>query len=239
MHPGDQCTEHVGRIMHRTPKHARVQIRLRAIHPQFEIRHPAQTVNNRGIVGQSDAGISIHAKVGCQQFAVLFDESGQIGRTHFLFALNHHLDVHRQPAPGTRPSLQRGEHGRNLAFVIGCAPGVQIIPARRRLERGRFPLVNRVSGLHIVMPINENGWLTVRAKILAIDDRVPAGGHHANRLQANGAHSVRHPRRRSLHVGFMIRKRGDAGNGAQVDYALQRLLLMSTDEVSGGLDCGH
>ena len=45
----------------------------------------------------------------------------------------------------------------HLPFVVGRAAGIEIAVAARWFKRGRNPFVERVNGLHVVMPIDEHG----------------------------------------------------------------------------------
>ena len=90
----------------------------------------------------------------------------------FLFALKHHLDVHRQ-RPFCQVRLDRLEVQEDLPLVVDRAAGEKLPVPHRRLERRRLPLLQRIHRLHVVVPVDEERRRAFGAAPLAVDDGIP------------------------------------------------------------------
>ena len=105
--------------------------------------------------------------------------SGLLSRTNsievkaadLLFAFENTLDVHRQPAGLLHVGLDGLEVHEDLPLVVGRPARVNLPLAHRRLERRRFPQVERVDGLHVVVAVEEDRRRARRVQPLAVDDR--------------------------------------------------------------------
>jgi hypothetical protein len=89
-----------------------------------------------------------------------------------LLALDDEVDVQRRPAVGVEHRFVRLEEREDLPLVVHRAAGVQVRAADRRLERRGDPLVERVGGLDVVVPVDQHVGPGTRA--LRPDDRVPS-----------------------------------------------------------------
>src|SRR5258708_19493840 len=74
------------------------------------------------------------------------------------------------------------EHG--LAFVVASPATIEIIPAYRRLEWRRFPQINRIDRLYIIMPIYKHSGLPGSLEPLAINERVTCCLYQMHLLEA-------------------------------------------------------
>ena len=75
----------------------------------------------------------------------------------FFLAFDDEMQIHRQIALLLDRFLNAEDVGKNLTFVIRRAARKNVSVLQNRLERRRFPQLERVRRLHIVMPVNENG----------------------------------------------------------------------------------
>jgi hypothetical protein len=129
-----------------------VQIGVRARDVDLEVRQAAQAVTDRRDAAIEHRRIGDHHDAGLQRLAVLAHEVVEMRRADFLFALDEHLDVHRKRSGLTQPGLDGLEVHEDLALVIGAAARVDLAVAHRGLEGRRDPLVQRIHGLHVVVP---------------------------------------------------------------------------------------
>jgi len=86
------------------------------------------------------------------------DERRQVGRAGLLLAFYDDLDVGRQAAIGLQQGFHGLDMGEDLALVVRDAPRVQPAVAQRRLKWGRVPFADRIGRLHVIMPVDQDGW---------------------------------------------------------------------------------
>lgn len=105
--------------------------------------------------------------VGGQRVAVGRKQSGERGRTGFLFALDEHRHADGRPAA----MCPKGRQMRcDTGLVVGAAAAVEPPVTFGGLERRRRPLAAVALGLHVVMGIQQHGRRAGR-RGMARDDR--------------------------------------------------------------------
>ena len=149
-----------------------MQIVIGALHEQFAIHHAAQSDADGRQFGREHLGIADHRGVGSQTgrtgLHVLFDMLA----AGFLFAFDEELHVHGQFAVAAQQALHGLDLQIDLAFVVGCAAREDVAAPHLRLEGRRFPLIERIGRLHIVVAVEQDGRLARRAQPFGVDQRV-------------------------------------------------------------------
>ena len=113
------------------------------------------------------------------------DELVEVQAADFLFAFEKHLDVQRQSSGLLHVRFDRLEVHEDLAFVVGGAPRVELAFANGRLERRRFPELERVDRLNVVVAVEEDGGRAGSVQPFAVDDRIAGGLDQAHVLEAD------------------------------------------------------
>ena len=168
---------------------------------------------------------------------MLLDEGDQIGRSHFLLALGEYDDVHRQRPAGAEVGLQRLDVQEELSLVIGGAAGVDPPVADLGFEGGRVPEVQRLRGLHVVVPVDEDGGCVRPGPTpLAHYHRVPRRGE-GQRLQPSGLQLPAYPLGRPLGVGVVLRLGRDGRDAQEVPEFRVKPVTLPAREVDGVAHC--
>src|ERR1019366_2886949 len=189
-----------------------------------------------------------HHGVGLEARRLGLDVGFDVLAAGLLLAFEKELHVHGQLAGG----LQQAFHGLHLnidlPFVVAGTAAVDVVAADFGLERRRFPLVERIGRLHVVVAIEEDGGLVGGAEPLGVDQRVAVarvfdqlGGGHAG-----GQQIVQCELGGAPDVGLVFRQRADGGNAEEGLQALQEFALVflivvhefSLSENGGGLHDG-
>ncbi len=113
-----------------------------------------------------------------------------------------------------------------LPLVVGDAAGVEPAVALHELERRRLPLIERVGGLHVEVPVAEDGRGALGARRglhLADHERPLAPRHHVG-LAAHRTHPGRHPLRRFRDVALVCGVGADGGDRDQLRELRQELV---------------
>src|SRR5258708_14023016 len=111
----------------------------------------------------------------------------------------------------------RGLKPEHLRALVVASPGtIEIIPAYRRLEWRRFPQINRIDGLHIIMPIYKHSGLPGSLEPLAINERVTCCLYQMHLLEAHLSQLLRSVLRGPANVTRVFRQRTDARNAQPV-----------------------
>ena len=100
----------------------------------------------------------------------------QRGRTDFLLAFEHELDVARQTIFLDHVFEGFGVHER-LPFVIVGTSGIQTVANDSGFKRRGLPKFHRIHRHHIVMAVNQDGLGFGIDDFFTIDHRVPLGRH--------------------------------------------------------------
>ncbi len=125
-------------------------------------------------------------------------ESREVRAADFLLALEEELHVERKTALLGQESLSGFENDVDRPFVI-CRPApAHDVTVHGQLERGRDPLGQVTRGLHVVVPVDENGRRPGGAEPLALDDGMAIGLHHAAVCEPQ---LLSQPLRRGMHRG--------------------------------------
>ena len=117
-------------------------------------------------------------------------------------------------------------------------PGVDLPLTHRRLERRRLPLVDGVHGLHVVVPVEEDGRRALGVQPVAVDDGVAGRLDQPDVLEADPLQLGRRPLRAAGHVGSVVRQRADAGDGEVLGQLPHVAVAVGVDEVGDGVE-GH
>ncbi len=143
---------------------------------------------------------------------MILDEVVEVRGSDFLFALEDDLHVDRQLAGLLQVRLDGLEVHEDLALVIGRAACVDLSVADSRLEWRRFPELERIDGLHVVVAVEEDGRRTLGAEPVAIDDRVAGRFDEPDVVETDAAHLVCRPFGAAPDVAGVLRQRTDARN---------------------------
>ena len=111
----------------------------------------------------------------------------------FLFAFDDQLDVDRQLAGLLEVRLDRLEVHEHLALVVGGAARVDLAVADRRLERRRFPQIERIDRLHVVVAVEQDRRRARRMEPVAVDDRIAGRLDQPDVLESDARHLVGGP----------------------------------------------
>ena len=107
--------------------------------------------------------------------------------------------------PGLRQvRLERLDVHEQLALVVGRPAREQLVVANRRLERRRDPQVERVDGLHVVVPVEEHRRRARRVQPVAVDDRVARRVDDPHVLEADRPQLLGRPLGAPAHVGGVL-----------------------------------
>jgi hypothetical protein len=91
--------------------------------------------------------------------------------------------------------------------------------------------MKRVYRLYVVVTIEENGRPAGSMEPIAVDHRVTGRVHEANILETHATQLIGGPLGASAHVGRMLKKRADAGNGEELLQLLHVAIAVDVDEV--------
>ena len=191
-----QAGQHVGQHMQRVARgaaiHARMQVAIGAGDGDFLADQTAQRHRDRRMAAAPHVGVADKRQIGGQLLRIGGHERRQVGAARFLLAFEQHGDARRQLAGHRLPGADRLDEGHQLALVVGGAARRDHLDAVAlddlRLEGRRFPEIERIDRLHVVMAVEqEMGSL---AGMVADDDRVagrrPGAGFEAKADQVGG-----------------------------------------------------
>ncbi len=151
----------------------------------------------------------------------------------FLFPLDYELELQGQLAGRVDPGLRALEMREHLPLIVGGPPGVEIPVADGGLEGGRFPLIQRVGGLYVVMAIDQHRRGARHRRRLGVHDRVARRRHQLD-VQLHGAKLVGHPVGGLVDVVAMLAVGADAGDAQQfAQFALEAVALFTQIVVKG------
>jgi hypothetical protein len=163
------------RVDDSAPERPRVQVARGPPHVDLAVREAAQAVGDRRGLLVHHRGVGDDDHVALQEVLVRRDERLEVPRADLFLALEEELDVDGARARGLQVRLEGVDVDDELPLVVARAPRVETAVADRRLEgRGR-PQLERVRGLHVVVPVDEDRRLPRSTEPLAVDDRVARG----------------------------------------------------------------
>jgi hypothetical protein len=100
-----------------------------------------------------------------------------------------------------------------LALVVGRAACTQHVALDGRIERIELPQLQRVYGLHVVVPVDEHDRrIGVVAAPLGVDRGHPGGRPDLDGREAGAAGGVGEPVGAAQHVGVVLGLGADAGD---------------------------
>ncbi len=162
---------------------------------------------------------------------VAANELVEVDAADFLFAFEDELDVHRQPAVLLQMRFDGLQVHEDLALVVGRAARVYLAVAHCRLKRRRFPQIERVHRLHVVVAVKENRRRAGRTEPVAVHDRIAWRVDEPDILKADAPHLIRAPFGAALHVGRVLGQRADARNGEKRLQLGEITIAVDVDEV--------
>src|ERR1043166_3219748 len=125
----------------------------------LEIREAAQRRKDRRQSRREHGRIGDDDGLAGELLRVLLDELLEVGAAHFFLAFGEDDDVDGKLARGLEVRLDRLQMEEQLAFVVDGAAGEDLVVADRGLEGRRLPELERLGGLHVVVPIDEERGL--------------------------------------------------------------------------------
>ena len=134
-----------------------MQVPSRASHPHFEICQAPQGEEEGGHPGSEHCRIRNQDRIGAQSIPVGLEEWEQVRRSDLLLPLDQNDHVHRQAPALRKEKLERLQVEEDLTLVVGSSPGMNSPGAKRGLEWRGSPQVERLSRLHVVVPIHQQG----------------------------------------------------------------------------------
>ena len=185
----------------------------------LEVGQAAQREEQRWNPGGEHGRIGDDHRFGPESFPVRLDEGDEVRRAHLLFALRENDDVDGQAAARGQMRLERLDVQEQLPLVVGGAPCVDAAVADGGLEGGTVPQIERLRGLHVVVPVDEDGRrIGARSPPFAEHDRVAGGGERLG-VQARALELAAHPLGGLLRVPVVLglgRHGGNAQKGPQL-----------------------
>jgi len=146
---------------------------------------------------------------------------------HFFLALDDELHVDRQlAAMALHQRLDGLDLHPQLALVVDCAAGVDVLVALGRLERRRDPLVQRLRRLDVIMRVAQDRGLAGRVQPVGVDQRMALGRNDLHVLHADAAQTIGDKIRRAADVVFVLGRGAHAGDAKQVLQFTQKSLLV-------------
>ena len=197
-------------IHDRAAEEAAVQIDRRSMHDKLQARDAAQAVGEGAGARRDHASVGNGHDIAFQLVRVLLEEGFQIRAADLFFTFDEKDDVHRQIGVRGDGFAQTLQMSHELAFVVRRAAAVNAAIADRGIESGRFPLVERLGGLHVVVAVNQNGAATGLMLVFGQHDRMARrfaqlGG------ESDAAELADEPFRAGAHIGTLGGVRGDRG----------------------------
>ena len=184
---------------------------------------------------------------------MLADIFGDGFAAHFFLTFKNDFDVDRQLAVVRVKERLEGFHFHpELAFIVDRAAGVDVVVALGRQrptlhrslcfvalygvrifinERRRFPLIQRVGRLDVIVRIHQDGGLAGGVEPIGIKKRMSLGGDHFDIVHADAPQFVGDKIGGLLHIRFVLVKRADAGNAEEVLQLIDKAGLIGTRKI--------
>jgi hypothetical protein len=217
----------------RAAERPRVEVGPGSLDVDLHVAETAQPIAERRNAGGEHRAVGDHDDVAREALPVFFDERLEVLGADLLLALQEHLHVARKPAADREmrlPGLPVREH---LSLVVGGSAGEDAPVTDRRFKGGSRPQLDRVHGLHVVMPIEEHRRRLRRVEPLGVDDRVPIGVDQLRAHEADPGELLAAVLGTAPNIPGARRVGGDAGNGEErpelLEVALAPLLDVTED----------
>ena len=169
----------------------------------------AQPIGEGRNAARHHPGVGNGNQITGERLFVLCQKPAQAFAAALLLALHQKNDVHRQVARLLQRFFHAQDVGQNLPLVIRRAAGIYQAVLEGGLKGGSRPLIQRVGGLHVVMPVNEQRPAARLACAARHHNRVPVGGINL-RLQPHGAEFLFEPPGARGHLWRVLRIRRNA-----------------------------
>ena len=213
-----------------------MQIGLRSVSFNLGVHQTAQANTQCRKIRSKKLGIAHQREIRLQLGFLLANVLGNRFAAHLFLALKQHLHVDRQfAASSLHQGFQSLHFHPELSFVVDGAPCVDVLIPLGRLERRGMPLVERFSGLHIVVRIAKHGRFAAGVQPVGIDKWMSLGCDDLDILHADAAQFAGHTIGCLLDVGLMFLESANAWNAKKVFKFVQEALLITT----GKIDCGR
>ena len=177
-----------------------MQIGPAAAQVDLGVDQAAEAVTDRRHAAGEHRGVRDDHDVGGQLGLVRGDEVVEVEASDFFFPLDNQLHVHRQASVLREMRLDRLEVHEHLTLVVGRAAGVQLAVPDRRLERRRFPQVERIDRLDVVVAVKEDRRGPWRSQPVSVHHRIARSVDQAHVLQSDPLHFIRTPRSTAFDV---------------------------------------
>ena len=150
-----------------------------ALHRELDVADPAKPrVLERHLAVIHVAELP-EAGVAPKPRAVLPHEAGKMNAPDLLLPLDHEFDPARQPARLLEKGVDREQARREVSLVVAHATPEEASVAPRGRERRAGPEVDRLRRLHVVVVVDEQGFVAFA---------VTLGDHHGVALGGNELH---------------------------------------------------
>ena len=179
--------------------------------------------------------VCLTAMLICFEFLfVLFAEGRQVFGAHFFFSLDHKLDVAGQGL-GLHHGLEGLEVHVHLTLVVAGAPrkdgafGVPLGFFDDGVEGPRFPQLDGVGGLDVVVAVDQDGGQCRVDDFFAVYDGVALGGAAFSLVGYGLEGGLRHELGGCLDVLLVGRIGTDRGNAQEVQQFFQKAIAVLGD----------
>jgi hypothetical protein len=121
-----------------------------------------------------------------------------------------------------------------LALVVDGSAGIKIAVALGGFEGRRFPLVEGIGRLDVVVSIAEAGWFAFSVKPVGVDERMARGGDDLNVLHADAGEFFGERLGGSEDVPFVFGKGGDGRDAEERLEFVEEAGIVAASVVDGG-----
>ena len=171
------------------------------------------------------AAVADHDTIASQRVGQFGKHSFQVDAADFFLAFDQEFDLDRQRVACGKPLADTLNVCEHLAFVIGCAAGIQIAVANGRLESAADPIFQGLGRLHVVVPVYKHDRCSADLRCLCIDHGMPLGFDQAN-LQSGLLQLVLDPVTCPANLAGFLAVAADAGDSQPIDQVIQMALAV-------------
>ena len=194
----------------------------------------AQPIRDRRNALRKHRSIGDDQSVRLQALAVLLHEIPQVDAAHFLFALDHHFHIERKFSCRFVQRFKRLDVDVHLALIVGRAAAKQIAVAHRRLKRGTGPQVQRLGGLHVIVPVKKNRRFAGSVQRFAIHQWMHFRGNDFDLFEARRAQLCPPPNARPFDIRLVLALGAHARNAQKFLQLVQVFFALGFDVVRSG-----
>jgi hypothetical protein len=172
---GHDRAERVQRVGHRPAVPPGVQVGVGALDHDVHRDQALGRHRHRRLGRPPHGPVRGDDQVGRQLRGVGAHERRQVRAADLLLALEQELHVEREAALLGQEGLGDLENDVDRTLVVGRAPAAHHVAVCGQLERRTHPLGQVAGGLHVVVPVDQDGRRTVGAEPVAPDHRMAVG----------------------------------------------------------------